>query len=56
VQSLLADVERRGRMSACGRALVDGQGADRAAELVLARQRRDGERRTAERSEGGKDR
>jgi spore coat polysaccharide biosynthesis predicted glycosyltransferase SpsG/CMP-N-acetylneuraminic acid synthetase len=35
VTALLGDVPRRREMSARGRALVDGQGASRAAELVL---------------------
>ena len=39
IGSLLRDVERRRQMSERGRALVDGLGADRAAEAVLARQR-----------------
>jgi spore coat polysaccharide biosynthesis predicted glycosyltransferase SpsG len=39
VQSLLADVERRRRMSERGRALVDGLGAARTAEMVLERRK-----------------
>ncbi len=35
VEALLQDVVRRGEMSQRGRALVDGFGADRAAEVVL---------------------
>jgi len=40
VRALLADVERRREMSARGRALVDGLGATRAAEVVLDRRGR----------------
>ena len=40
VSALLGDVERRRAMSARGRALVDGYGAARAAEMVLDRQGR----------------
>jgi spore coat polysaccharide biosynthesis predicted glycosyltransferase SpsG/CMP-N-acetylneuraminic acid synthetase len=40
VRALLADLERRREMSARGRALVDGLGATRAAEVVLDRRAR----------------
>lgn len=40
VQALLSDTERRRAMSARGRALVDGLGASRTAELVLENERR----------------
>ena len=39
VRSLLADADRRRRMSEKGRALVDGLGAARTAEMVLERRR-----------------
>jgi len=40
VRSLLADVARRRQMSGRGRALVDGLGASRAAEVILDRRQR----------------
>jgi hypothetical protein len=40
VQALLHDPERRRAMSARGRALVDGLGATRTAELVLENEKR----------------
>jgi hypothetical protein len=39
VRALLADTERRRSMSERGRALVDGLGASRTAEMVLERRR-----------------
>jgi spore coat polysaccharide biosynthesis predicted glycosyltransferase SpsG len=40
VRSLLEDADRRREMSAKGRALVDGLGATRAAEVILDRRQR----------------
>ena len=47
VRALLADTERRRSMSERGRALVDGLGAARTAEMVLERRRRSACRRVA---------
>ena len=41
VHGLLADAARRRQMSGKGRALVDGLGASRAAEVILDRRQRD---------------